>query len=159
MLLKSHVVKQGSAHKGISGFASVYLRANLAGTHLSRVYAHGRGVRRSAGLKGQTPTFPGDAPEDSWVFGGKNNQAMLKVAQDRLTTAQATLDALKSTPDPDSQKQAAAEQQATAAVAKANKDVTEWQSTINRGAVKRATYARATAILTRKAVPKQAAEP
>ncbi|HMD70414.1 MAG TPA: hypothetical protein VKF41_03685 [Bryobacteraceae bacterium] len=51
------------------------------------------GIRRSPRLKGQTPQFPGNSTEDSWVS-GNDHAAELASARTRLVAAKAALDAM-----------------------------------------------------------------
>jgi hypothetical protein len=106
------------------------------------------GAKRSAKLKGQSPQFPGDSTEDSWV-GGSNNASELKAARDRLATAKADLAALNSSGETDKKKLT----DANAKVTKESNAVQEWKSTVDRGAIKASTFRKAREVLTPKDVP------
>jgi hypothetical protein len=103
------------------------------------------GLRRSAKLKGQSPQFPGDSTEDSWV-GGSNNAAELKAARERLDKAKTDLAALKASGATDEKKLT----DANAKVTKESNAVQEWKSTVDRSAIKAATFKKAQEVLTPK---------
>ena len=109
------------------------------------------GIRRSALLTGQNPTFPGTSYEDSWVS-GKNHEVELKAAKERLATAKAKLDE-----DLGNKEHPELAEKSSKALTKAQKDVQEWESTISRSAIKSKTYKRAVEVLRKRAADRKPA--
>jgi hypothetical protein len=99
-------------------------------------------VRRSADI-GADPKFPGTAAEDTWVS-GHDHQANHDRAVERLAKATASAAGADAG--------TAAGKKLIDAKEKAQKDVQEWTSTLDRSKVKKETYLTALGILKKKDV-------